>query len=837
MPSLKGLLSRLVGGAPPPKFHVPPPRPINPIPPDSDDDDLVPSYPPASQGIPAYSHERIVRNRQYKLLLRAIRDAVANKEDFNTYYWPVITNLLNYVHLLPASQYHHHANAGGLFTHSMQVGLYALRKSKSHIYSPGDRPNSDPKERKRIEPIFQFATFVAGIAHDAGKAISDVMVTDGNALQWEPFKESIHDWAKRHGIERYHVVYAEHRVNAHKALTTALFNKIVTDPITQYLLGGGSELYQMVIEAACDNARSYADETPIYKIVKEADSDSVSKDLASNATQSKYGSTLYKTQIMTAIVSLISKRESGWIPNEPGSCLWLVGDCALLVWPKAAEGISSFLAATRMEGFARNPASIAALMIESKLAARIEVRGERPQKYFFFRPATLAGRDPPVCLRAICIPDASLLFDGVAPPPVDAEILCDPQRVHPDGTSPYDLSLPDRDGNFGPVTIAPIPSPGPGVARNAPPAARTAPDTHAQGGGSSAKPKPPSTQGAFASDQDKGPSLEHATPEALANSREFLLGYKPHGLALIRLLDELREGVHGRRQNVLIRSQRLILQWPEAVSNPPLSITDSLLLKHLQNSNFIEYDPKTHRRAMRDDQGFTKALVLSGNISEHMINLLPPNVRAILAGAHKEPARLPTAAPAPASPPKVTRPPPAAVMEPPPPDVELPSVHNLDYFGETPTLEEIEEQVRASQAAGPGPLEEAFSGFDREEVEQGEPYLEPPPDDGFFVPNEQTKQASGQKGAPPTKTDPQERTFTDAEIGKAVHKLVEISSNPAMTLAEPGHILIDYPAVESELQTCMQASKRQLQPLLAAIGQKVDRGGRTYLRIPEAGLR
>ena len=66
---------------------------------------------------------------------------------------------------------------------------------------------------------------------------------------------------------------------------------------------------------------------------------------------------------------------------------------------------------------------------------------------------------------------------------------------------------------------------------------------------------------------------------------------------------------------------------------------------------------------------------------------------------------------------------------------------------------------------------------------------------------------------------------------------MEISSNPAMTLAEPGHILIDYPAVESELQTCMQASKRQLQPLLAAIGQKVDRGGRTYLRIPEAGLR
>lgn len=120
-----------------------------------------------------------------------------------------------FVHLLPASESHHHRGAGGLFRHGLEVAFWAAQASESVIFSI----EGTPRERRDNEPRWRLASCFSGLLHDVGKPLSDVSITDKDgSITWNPYSESLHDWAHRHEIDRYFIRWRDKRHKRHEQL-------------------------------------------------------------------------------------------------------------------------------------------------------------------------------------------------------------------------------------------------------------------------------------------------------------------------------------------------------------------------------------------------------------------------------------------------------------------------------------------------------------------------------------------------------------------------------------------------------------------------------------------
>ena len=133
--------------------------------------------------------------------------------NFDTLFTKVIENYVSYIHLLPASSGWHHARAGGLTTHSLEVANRALRLARqSHL--PSNKMIDIEVQRK---PRWDYATWLAGLLHDSGKVFSDmdVVCAEDHNKKWHPLVCDLYTWAKNENVDRYFVKWKRNR--KHKA--------------------------------------------------------------------------------------------------------------------------------------------------------------------------------------------------------------------------------------------------------------------------------------------------------------------------------------------------------------------------------------------------------------------------------------------------------------------------------------------------------------------------------------------------------------------------------------------------------------------------------------------
>ncbi len=88
----------------------------------------IPRYPPFLKGLPAASPEDL-QSTQDELIAKLRQVLGFNLRDFQRLIQPCIDHLAAYVHLLPASEHHHHSGAGGLLRHSLEVAFWAAQAS------------------------------------------------------------------------------------------------------------------------------------------------------------------------------------------------------------------------------------------------------------------------------------------------------------------------------------------------------------------------------------------------------------------------------------------------------------------------------------------------------------------------------------------------------------------------------------------------------------------------------------------------------------------------------------------------------------------------------------
>lgn len=332
--------------------------------------DDIPRYPPFAEGIPVVPPELLIET-QKEMIGRISVGVGMGQSFFDDMIYPLISNFAEYVHLLPASEHHHHRGAGGLFRHSLEVAFLAMRSSENVVFSLFPSPS----ETKAAEARWRIASFVAGLLHDAGKPITDVTVVDydGN-LEWNIFTHpTLYQWAQENGLSRYYLRWTTNRRGRHERHTGHALYRLMPKELQGYLIQAGKEIPDALMEALTGLSIS----TPLSKLVIKSDSASVEKDLKEqyigHLDRDSYGVAVER-YIISAMRGLVSEGE--WVANQPGSVLWVAEDGLYLNWRVAAQHVTQRLKRDNIPGIPQSPESLAEILLDRELAFGQTVPGD-----------------------------------------------------------------------------------------------------------------------------------------------------------------------------------------------------------------------------------------------------------------------------------------------------------------------------------------------------------------------------------------------------------------------------------------------------------------------------
>src|SRR5690554_5382317 len=221
-------------------------------------------YPPKLVGVSVFSVDAILH--RYRAEIDKIwqhaqignhRKTPAGHSLFTDRYINVVRRFIEYVHMVPASEYHHHSHPGGLLRHSLEVALIAMREAKES--RPPTTNMTDTDEKRRVRYIY--ASWLVGLLHDTGKLFSDmhvvaVTVLDPKTKQsvsaatysmniptWKPQAMSLIEWAEAYNVERYTVIYRKRQHKAHDQLSSILLGRVLKGEGLDFIIDAPGDLY------------------------------------------------------------------------------------------------------------------------------------------------------------------------------------------------------------------------------------------------------------------------------------------------------------------------------------------------------------------------------------------------------------------------------------------------------------------------------------------------------------------------------------------------------------------------------------------------------------------
>lgn len=274
--------------------------------------DLI-HYPVQAKQTPMISVEALLW--QHSARIRAIKRNIGLSSDeskeFNSVVLvdDVLRNFIRYCHLLPASEMDHHHHLGGLLEHSLDVSDRALQFAVGSMLDEIGIIDEDVKRR----PRYEYAAWLCGLLHDAGKIISNVVVIAPNTGNiWQPISEDLYQWADKQKSTKYVVSHKKDRVhNEHETNSIHFLSLVLNDTARRYLLGGIDDLFALMTQTLVgySNNQGY-----LYNAVRRADSASTYEDYARAWNM---GAARQKSTV-SAIVDAMRSLYSGWRVNQPG---------------------------------------------------------------------------------------------------------------------------------------------------------------------------------------------------------------------------------------------------------------------------------------------------------------------------------------------------------------------------------------------------------------------------------------------------------------------------------------------------------------------------------------
>ena len=384
----------------------------------------IPRYPPYVKGLPAVSVDDLLAS-QRELIDQISETTRYTEAHFQEWYLPALRRYASFVHLLPASETHHHRGVGGLLRHGMEVALWSLDR----ITNFGGTLAMDKMgaERRKVIPCWEFACFLCGLSHDLGKVVTDMRVTNADGKEkWDPYQEDLLAWAKRHRYERYFVHFnAGPRHKAHEMATAMVLDRLVTNDVKSYLSNADPEILAKLLSAA---SGTILGRNILHDYVSLADQKSVERDLKANFGEPGISGEVGVPVERNLVDAMRRLAKNGtWKANMPGGRLWMIDGSMFISWRKGAEDIIRLMSVDNVPGIPRDPDTLADILIERDIAKPCVVNGQA-QRYWRIMPDDLQKDGKPSTeLRVLRLNNAEIVL--VTPPPNAPGIILRPEDM------------------------------------------------------------------------------------------------------------------------------------------------------------------------------------------------------------------------------------------------------------------------------------------------------------------------------------------------------------------------------------------------------------------------
>lgn len=268
-----------------------------------------------SDGIPAFPAELILQHENVKTKIMLIRGLCPlETSDFEYLIMPVIRSVVRHMHLLPATEAHHHREMMGLLTHSLDVAHGALVGAKSQEWDDG------------FAECWQVAAMLAGLLSDIGVPYENILVQRGSDCMLWDRTEPLADWLSADATD-YSLSWVVGRAVTHKELklSVQLAQQIIS-PELQSFLAPVWEDFCIAIDEQKTRHRN-----TLQKILNQANTKSVAYNIAisCDAELTRGSMPPIWFNYLSAIVALVHSEDL--TVNRPDSTVFITKNFGIML--------------------------------------------------------------------------------------------------------------------------------------------------------------------------------------------------------------------------------------------------------------------------------------------------------------------------------------------------------------------------------------------------------------------------------------------------------------------------------------------------------------------------
>jgi integrating conjugative element relaxase (TIGR03760 family) len=254
------------------------------------------------------------------LLLQHIWQRTAlSRAQFAKLYRAPIERYAALVQHFPASEAHHHAYAGGMLDHGLEIVAFGLKLRQSHLLPVGAAPEVQAAQAE----AWTAGTAYAALLHDVGKIAVDLHVEHADGSTWHPWHGPL--------ARPYRFRFRADRIHRFHESAAGLMYAYILGQLTLDWLSGFPELWASLLYVL---AGQYEHAGILGELVMQADRASVAQALGGDPAKVRdRRSPSIQRKLLEGLRLLVRERfklnqpqaSDGWLTED---ALWLVSKTA-----------------------------------------------------------------------------------------------------------------------------------------------------------------------------------------------------------------------------------------------------------------------------------------------------------------------------------------------------------------------------------------------------------------------------------------------------------------------------------------------------------------------------
>ena len=284
-----------------------------------------------------------------KALAEIWRQSRQSEEVWKRDLLPAIHRYAEFVQLMPASEAHHHAHAGGLLSHTIEMLLVSMTRRNAYLLPEGSPIEIIDAQRDQ----WTYVVFFAALLHDIAKPMTDLRIQwrcDGMAdsVRWMPAGGSLHQIMDQRKEGEYLVDFApksQRDYTAHTRLAQTLLPRIAPASALSFL-----SRYPQALVVLENYLCGQDKESLVAKIVKSADSLSTKRALT-NGSKARFATSKAVPLIDLMMHAISSMLQAGTVLplNRNGAAGWVFEGAVWFVAKRLADSVREWVKAHEPE--------------------------------------------------------------------------------------------------------------------------------------------------------------------------------------------------------------------------------------------------------------------------------------------------------------------------------------------------------------------------------------------------------------------------------------------------------------------------------------------------------